>query len=118
MPPMCRKNGLELYETEKELKNQGLLLTELEGSLIARRIVFMKIFLLPKSRWTAFKDKAVNIPIPESSVLNTVESLPRTPNDAGLVSVSLKRKIEYKNSHKVQLITNFMMITQHLRRDV
>ena len=95
MPPMCMKNGLKLTETEQSIKDQGLWLTELEGSMIARRIVFLKVFLLPKSRWTAFKDKAVNVPIPESSILNTVELLPRTPQNAGLVSVSLKRKIVF-----------------------
>ena len=30
--------------------------------------------------------------------------MPRTPRDAGLVGVALKRKKEYKNSHKNQLI--------------
>ena len=50
------------------------------------------------------KNKAINIPIPETAVLNTIKSLPRTPNDAGLVAVSLKRKKEYKSSHKAQLI--------------
>ena len=104
MPPMCWKNGLELYETVSEIKNQNLWLTEMEGAMIARKIIFMKIFLLPKSRWTALKDKAVNIPIPETAVLNTINSFPRTPSDAGLVAVSLKRKKEYKNIHKAQLV--------------
>ena len=104
MPPMCWKNGLELYETESELKKQNLWLTELEGALIARKLIFMKVFMLPKSRWTALKDKAINIPIPESAVINTLHSLPRTPNDAGLVAVSLKRKKDFKNCHKAQLV--------------
>ena len=33
-----------------------------------------------------------------------VESLPRTPKEAGLIGVSLKRKLEYKNTHKRQLV--------------
>ena len=81
-----------------------MLLTDLEGALIARSILFMKIFQLPTSRWTGIIDKAVNVPIPESSVLNTLEKLPRTPIDAGLISVKLKRKEEYKNPHISQLI--------------
>ena len=64
----------------------------------------MKVFLLPKTRWTALKDRAINVPIPESSVLNTISMLPRTPKEAGLIAVSLKRKKEFKNSHKSQLI--------------
>ena len=30
--------------------------------------------------------------------------MPRTPNEAGLIGVALKRKKEYKNTHKHQLI--------------
>ena len=33
-----------------------------------------------------------------------MEQMPRTPKDAGLIGVALKRKKEYKNSHKEQLI--------------
>ena len=72
--------------------------------MIARRIVFMKIFLLPKSRWTALKDKIVNIPINEDDIINTITRLPRTPQEAGLIEVDLKRKVEYQNSHQKQLI--------------
>ena len=104
MPPSCVKNGLEIHETYEELKAEDLILTDLEGALIARSILFMKIFQLPTSRWTGMIDKAVNVPIPESSVLNTLEKLPRTPIDAGLISVNLKRKEEYKNTHISQLI--------------
>ena len=104
MPPSCQKNSLEIHETYEELKADDLILTDLEGALIARSILFMKIFQLPTSRWTGMIDKAVNVPIPESSVLNTLEKLPRTPIDAGLISVNLKRKEEYKNTHISQLI--------------
>ena len=64
----------------------------------------MKIFQLPKSRWTALKDKIINVPIKEDDILNTMTQLPRTPNEAGLIEVDLKRKVEYQGSHKKQLI--------------
>ena len=79
-------------------------LTELEGNLIAKNIVFMKIFQLPKSRWTALKDKIINVPVNDTDIINTITSLPRTPNEAGLIEVDLKRKVEYSNSHMRQLI--------------
>ena len=104
MPPICVKNNLEFHETFSEIKEQGLWLTELEAAMIARRIIFIKIFMLPISRWTAMTDKAVNIPIPETAINKTIELLPRTPKDAGLIGVSLKRKQEFKNTHKQQLI--------------
>ena len=96
---MAATNGLKIYSHDPELE-----LTELEANLIAKRIVFMKIFQLPKSRWTALKDKIINVPVQEDDIVNTITSLPRTPNEAGLIEVDLKRKVEYKNSHIKQLI--------------
>ena len=52
----------------------------------------------------ACKDKLVNIPIYDQDVLNTVGKLPRTPCEAGLIEVKLKRKLEYSNYHKKQYI--------------
>ena len=40
----------------------------------------------------------------DSDIINTVARLPRTPNEAGLIEVDLKRKVEYQNSHIRQLI--------------
>ena len=99
LPPMAAKNGLQIYQHDPEME-----LTELEGNLIAKRIVFMKIFQLPKSRWTALKDKVINIPVNEDDIVNTITSLPRTPNEAGLIEVDLNRKVEYKNSRIKRLI--------------
>ena len=99
MPPMSVMNGLQIPDHDEELE-----LTELEGNLIAKNIVFMKIFHLPKSRWTGLKDRIVNVPIKDDTIMNTVTKLPRTPAEAGLIEVNLKRKLEYKNSHVKQLI--------------
>ena len=96
---MSAKNGLKMDPQDPELE-----LTELEGNLILKRIVFMKIFQLPKSRWTALKDKIINVPVNEDDIVNTITRLPRTPLEAGLIEVDLKRKVEYQNSHKKQLI--------------
>ena len=49
-------------------------------------------------------DKIVNVPITNEDISNTIELLPRTPKEAGLIGVALKRKLEYKNTHKRQLI--------------
>ena len=96
---MSTKNGLKIFDHEPDLE-----LTELEGNLIAKNILFMKIFQLPRSRWSALKDKIVNVPVNNEDIVNTVTKLPRTPNEAGLIEVSLKRKLEYKNPHAQQLI--------------
>ena len=78
MPPMSTENGLKLEETDKQIKDQNLELTELEGALIAKNIIFQKIYQLPKSRWTALKDRVINVPINEDSIINTLEQMPRT----------------------------------------
>ena len=96
---MSLKNKLSLQSQDENMK-----LTELEGSLIAKNIPFQKIYQLPKSRWTALTDKVINIPINDEDIINTVQMLPRTPKEARLVGVSLKRKLEYKNTHKRQLV--------------
>ena len=62
--------------------------------------MFQKIYQLPKSRIAACKDHLINIPIGSDDVLNTLKSLPRTPQEAGLLEVKLKRKLDYKNTHK------------------
>ena len=102
IPPMSNQNNLQLVDISK---HEELQLTELENSMIALNIIFQKVFKLPKSRWPAMKDKTVNIPIFETDVLNTVKSLPRTPRDAGIIPINLKRKLEYKNSHMTQYIS-------------
>ena len=99
MPPMSVKNKLEL-----EKQDEKHVLTELEGNLIAKSILFSKIHQLPKSRWTVLKDKVINIPINDSDIINTIKQLPRTPKDAQLIGVALKRKMEFKNKHARQLI--------------
>ena len=104
VPPMSAVNGLQLTESDQIIEEQNLKLTELEAALIAKTIIFQKIYQLPKSRWTALKDRVINVPINDEDIICTLEKMPRTPKDAGLIGVALKRKQEYKNTHKHQLI--------------
>ena len=99
MPPMSVNNKLKLEKIKEEVN-----LTEFEGALIAKSILFQKIHQLPKSRWSALSDKIINIPINDIDIINTIEKLPRTPREAQLIGVALKRKMEYKNIHKHQLV--------------
>ena len=114
---MSAMNGLQLLDSDASMKKQGLDLTELESALIAKIIIFQKIYQLPKSRWTALKDRLINFPINDEDILNTIKKMPRTPNEAGLIGVALKRKKEYKNTHKHQLIdpTKLFKILKKLR---
>ena len=102
VPSMSHKNGLDLVSLEgrDELK-----LTELENVLIAKNILFQMFVQLPKSRWTATKKQMVSIPIFDRDIVNTLQSLPRTPSDAGIVKVQLKRKKSMKNTHLEMFIS-------------
>ena len=102
IPPMSHMNNLQLFDISCHPELQ---VSELENSLIALNLIFQKIHQLPKSRYPATHDKIVNIPIYESDVLKTVEALPRTPSEAGIIPIKLKRKIEYKNAHKIQYVS-------------
>ena len=100
MPKMCVNNGLIV----DVLPDQSLQLSELENNLIALNIVFQKIHLKPKSRWSGTHDRLVNVPIGEQDIINTVQRLPRSPAEACIIPVSLKRKLEYKTTHLTQMI--------------
>ena len=101
MPPECRQNNMQIDPQPEEMK-----LNELERSLISRNIQFQKIYQLPTSRYTALKDKIINVPVPEGSALNTINSLPRTPNEAGLIGIEIKQKVALKNPHHKGRLVN------------
>lgn len=99
LPCQSVMNNLQLHETDEELRAQDLLLTELEGALVAKRIIYQKIIQLPKSRYSALKDRTINVPITDDSINNTLVQLPRTPAQAGIIGLSLgKGKVKKKDS--------------------
>ena len=104
IPPYCVMNNLQLHDTDAELKEQDLVLTELEGALCAKTILFEKILLLRKSLWTGLKDQIVNVPIPDDSLNELVTQLPRVPSQAGMVVAVLKRRLNVNSVHKKELI--------------
>ena len=102
IPPMSHKNNLETFDTTNY---EDFNLSELEQCLIARNLIFMKMHELPKSRMKGIKDRLVNVPIHEKDIIDTMKALPRTPHEAGIISVKLKRKKQYKNHHWQEYIS-------------
>ena len=94
VPKIHVSNDLELDEYFEELD-----LTDVEEQLIAMDLIFMKIKELPTRRCNAIVDKCVNVPLNPEDIKKTVESLPRPPDEAGLVAVQFKRKKDMKNTH-------------------
>ena len=111
MAPMSNQNQLQMVNLDK---HPELKLSDLEQQLIALNLIFQKIVLLPKSRWSAMKDRTVSVPIETTDVMETLTRLPRTPTDARLAVVQLKRRLNYPGVHNQQLI-NMRKVVQALR---
>ena len=104
VPKIHISNGLWLDTVPGCLK-----LTELEQQMIAKNLIFMKIKKLPRSGMNAMVDRVINVPLEDDDVQNTVNSLPRPPNKAGVIGVRLKRKMEMKNAHLEQYVRPDML---------
>ena len=95
MPPKAAANCLEATAVPDDVR----LGSYLEEALLARTLLFMKIFSLKSSLMPAVKDKCVVIPIEHADVLNTVQSLPRLPSESGIIDIQWKRRVGQKNAH-------------------
>ena len=94
MPKVSVKNGLDVDKIPPELQ-----LSELESQCIARNIIFMKMKELPKTRMKSMIDRCVLVPIEDTTVMDTVEMLPRTLESSAVVPVDFKRMKAMKNVH-------------------
>lgn len=88
IPTCCTVNGLQFEQIPVELQD----LYPLEERLVALRIPFMQIRDLPCGRQLNLKGNVVNVP---ANVANTISTLPRTLNTAEIITLKLKRKLEY-----------------------
>ena len=65
----------------------------------------MKIHQLPKSCIGCMKDRLIYVPINENDVLNNLDTVIRTPSEAGILPVKVKRKLEYKQSYQEEYVS-------------
>merc|ERR1712203_918189 len=93
----------EYVLTQEDCDNLNL--TDLEQSLIARSLIFLKIHKLPKSRMGCVKDKIVYVPINENDTLNTINTILRTPTEAGILPVKVKRKLEFRSNYMEEYVS-------------
>ena len=107
LPPECYVNGLQLADMPKDLAK----LNTLERHLISLRIPFMKLFRMPKSSMDKVIGPVTRIP---SDIQKSVNILPRSLHDADIVTVSLKRKLEY-NKHYMKQLVNLTLINKCLK---
>ena len=104
IPAMSNKNNLDIVDFV-DLDGNIIHLTEMENALIAKNILFQMFVQLPKSRWTATRKQIVSVPVFDQDIINTINSLPRTPSEGGIVKVQLKRKKSMKNTHMEKYIS-------------
>ena len=95
---------LALDQIPDELKD----LNNLEVHMICKRIIFMKLVRLPKGQQKGIKGAAVNVP---ADLGPACTLLPRLPADAHIVSLKLKRKLEYKHAYLHDTIRPEKVIT-------
>ena len=88
-PCQAAVNNLSVDETPAELAA----LEKLEQILIAQRIVFEKIVVMPKGQQRKIKGAICNVPVECSQMCNV---LPRPPDRSGIILLKLKRKLQFR----------------------
>ena len=82
-------NNLFVDESPTELAA----LEKLEQILIAQRIVFEKIVVMPKGQQRKIKGAICNVPVECSQTCNV---FPRPPDRSGIILLKLKRKLQFR----------------------
>ena len=82
-------NKLQIFDLPKESSD----IRKLEKVLVAKRLLFKKITIMPKSQFPKVKGAIYNFPIDSVDVSSL---LPRQADSNGLMIIKLKRKLEYK----------------------
>ena len=95
LPPKAASNGLNVVPVPEHVRLQSYL----EEALIAKLLLFVKIFSLRSSLMPAIKDQVVVIPLEEQDIQKIVHSLPRLPSESGIIDVQWKRRVGQKNCH-------------------
>ena len=83
-------NQLERCELPKEFRD----IRRVEKVLVARKLLFKKISIMPKAQSPKLKGALCNVPIDVVDICNT---LPRPADINGTVVVKLKGKLQYRD---------------------
>ena len=110
VPAQSKANGMDLEEVLDELKD----LNNMEVYIICKRILLMKLVKLPRGKQKGIKGAAVNVPADLGPACNL---LPRIPADAHIISLKLKRKLQYKQAYLHDTIQpeNILIPLQYLK---
>ena len=86
IPTQAVWNKSDTYEFPDDLAN----LNRLEKAIIPRRILFIKVTIMPKGQMPKIKGSICNVPIDTANVANT---LLQGADSNGIVMIKLKRKL-------------------------
>jgi hypothetical protein len=89
IPCQAVYNDMSVDEIPPELA----LLEKLEQILVAQRIVFEKIIVMPKGQQKKVSGAICNVPV---NCDQTCKILPRPPARSGIIMLKLKRKLEFR----------------------
>ena len=105
-PSINISNGFALEDVPEELK-----LKDLEQQLIAKVLLFMKVLpMTKKHKMPKIIDRVINVPLHDEDITKTISSLPRSPNDAAILDVMFKRKLDLKSPHNHAYIKRSVLI--------
>ena len=91
-----------------EIPSELRSLEKLEQILIAQRIVFEKIVVMPKGQQRKIKGSICNVPVDSDQ---TCSVLPRPPERSGIIMIKLKRKLAFKGHVYFQAVRPDIVIT-------
>ena len=89
LPCQAIVNNLYVDDVPTDLEN----LQKLEQIIIAQRIVFEKVIVMPKGQQRRIKGAICNVPIECDQTCNI---LPRPPERSGIILLKLKRKLQFR----------------------
>ena len=89
IPCQAVVNNLYVDDVPNDLK----VLSKFEQILVAKRIVFEKIVIMPKGQQRKIKGAICNVPVKCDQTCNI---LPRPPDRSGIIMLKLKRKLQFK----------------------
>ena len=100
-------NNLNVDDVLTELGN----LKKLEQILIAQRIIFEKVIVMPKGQQRKIKGAICNVPV---NCDETCNILPHPPERSGIILLKLKRKLQFRGHVYFQPVRpEFIMTALH-----
>lgn len=119
LPCQAVVNNMYVDEIPTELSSLG----KLEQILIAQRIVFEKIVVMPKGQQRKIKGAICNIPVECDQTCN---QLPRPPDRSCIIMLKLKRKLQFRGHvyfqavrpELIQQVLNWLKVHNPLYKDI